>query len=119
MISGAHSVIFSTDPAADRAFLRDVFGFPHVDAGGGWLIFGLPPAELAVHPSDTNDVHGFHLMCEDIKELVTQLNDLNVTCSEVEEMPWGFLTNVSLPGGGTLSIYQPKHERPAPAGAPD
>ncbi|MFQ5549495.1 MAG: VOC family protein [Woeseia sp.] len=119
MISGAHSIIFSTDPVADRAFLRDVFGFPHVDAGDGWLIFGLPPAELAVHPSERNDAYGFHLICDDIDELIAKLKDRDLACSGVEEMPWGMLTNVRLPGGGTLGIYQPKHERPAPAGASD
>ena len=70
MITGAHSIIYSTDPGADRAFIRDVFDFPHVDVGGGWLIFGLPPAEVAVHPSENNDVHEFYLMCNDIKALI-------------------------------------------------
>ena len=70
MITGAHSIIYSTDAEADRTFLREVLGFPHVDVGGGWLIFGLPPAEVAVHPSEKNDVHELYLMCEDIETLV-------------------------------------------------
>ena len=67
MITGAHSIIYSTDPEADGAFLKDVIGFPHVDAGGGWLIFGLPPSEVAVHPSEKNNIHEFYLMCDDIE----------------------------------------------------
>ena len=115
MISGAHSIIYSTDPDADRAFIRDVFDFPHVDVGGGWLIFGLPPAELAIHPSERNDVHEFYLMCDDINALIAKLRERNVSCSDVQELSWGFLTDVTLPGGGRLGIYEPKHERPAPA----
>ncbi len=115
MITGAHSIIYSTDPEADRAFLRDVFGFPHVDVGGGWLIFGLPPAELAVHPSERNDVHEFYLMCDDINALIDHMNGHDAACTEVQEVSWGFLTQVTLPGGGKLPVYQPKHERPPSA----
>ncbi len=115
MITGAHSIIYSTDPGADRAFIRDVFDFPHVDVGGGWLIFGLPPAEVAVRPSENNGVHEFYLMCDDLKALIDHLNERDVSCSDVRELSWGLLTDVSLPGGGKLGIYQPKHERPAPA----
>jgi hypothetical protein len=70
MITGAHSIIFSTNPEADRAFLRDVLELPHVDVGGGWLIFGLPPAEVAVHPSKSNNVHELYFMCDDIEAFV-------------------------------------------------
>ena len=115
MITGAHSIIYSTDPDADRAFLSDVFDFPHVDVGGGWLIFGLPPAEFAVHPSDKNDVHEFYLMCDNINALIADLQDKGRVCSEVQELSWGLLTDLTLPGGGKLGIYEPKHERPAPA----
>ena len=115
MITGAHSIIYSTDPDADRAFIRDIFDFPHVDVGGGWLIFGLPPAELAIHPSERNDVHEFYLMCDDINALIAKLRERNVSYSDVQELSWGFLTDVTLPGGGRLGIYEPKHERPAPA----
>ena len=83
MITGAHSIIYSTDAEADRTFLRDVLGFAHVDVGGGWLIFGLPPAEVAVHPSETNDVHELYLMCEDIETLIAYMTERNVDCSPV------------------------------------
>src|SRR5438067_13354492 len=99
MILGAHSILYSTDAAADRAFLRDVLGFPHVDVGHGWLIFGLPPAEVGVHPSEKNDVHEFYLMCDDLKGTMAQLAAKQVTCSPVHEEPWGSLTQITLPGG--------------------
>lgn len=112
MINGAHSIIYSTNPDADRAFLRDVLDLPHVDVGGGWLIFGLPPAEVAVHPSDKNDVHEFYLMCDDIEALVLEMRRRNHTCGPVQNQGWGLLTHLTLPGGGKLGIYQPKHARP-------
>ena len=112
MITGAHSIIYSKDPAEDRAFLRDVLRLPNVDAGDGWPIFGLPPAEVAVHPSEKNDVHELYLLCDDIESLVAAMGERNVSCSPVQDMGWGLLTQISLPGGGKLGIYQPKHERP-------
>src|SRR2546429_6835152 len=112
MNTGGHSIIYSKQPEADRAFLRDVLRLPNVDVGGGWLIFGLPPAELAVHPSEKNDVHEFYLMCDDIEALIAEMKQQNVTCSELHRMDWGFLTQVTLPGGGKLGIYQPRHPRP-------
>ena len=112
MIIGAHSIIMSRNPEADRAFLRDVLGLPHVDVGHGWLIFGLPPAEVAVHPHDRNDVHEFYLMCDDVAALIADMKSRGVACSAIEQQPWGQLTRVSLPGGGKLGIYQPRHERP-------
>ena len=112
MITGAHSVISSTNPEADRAFLRDVLKLPAVDVGHGWLIFGLPPAELAVHPSSKNDVHEFYLMCDDVAALIAEMKARGVACSEVQNQGWGLLTHVSLPGGGKLGIYQPRHVRP-------
>jgi hypothetical protein len=114
MIIGAHSIIYSTDAEADRALLRDVFGLPHVDAGGGWLIFGLPPAEVAVHPATANDVHEFYLMCDDIERLATELQQRGVPCGPVQQQAWGLLMRVTLPGGGTLGVYQPRHPRPEP-----
>jgi hypothetical protein len=111
-IIGAHSIIYSRRPEADRAFLRDVFGLPGVDVGGGWLIFGLPPAEVAVHPSEENDVHEFYLMCEDVQALVAQMEKRNVRCDPVQSLGWGLLTQVTLPGGGKLGVYQPRHARP-------
>jgi catechol 2,3-dioxygenase-like lactoylglutathione lyase family enzyme len=111
MIIGAHSIIYSRDPEADRAFLRDVLGLPNVDVGGGWLVFGLPPAEVAVHPSEKNDVHEFYLMCDDVGALIAEMGKRGAACSEVQDLRWGLLTHVSLPGGGKLGIYQPRHAR--------
>lgn len=111
-IIGAHSIIFSTNAEADRAFLRDVLHLPNVDAGDGWLIFGLPPAEVAVHPYENNDVHKFYLLTDDIGGFIEEMEQLKVTCEPVMEAEWGLLTNISLPGGGKLGVYQPKHARP-------
>ena len=112
MIVGAHSIIYSTNPEADRAFLRDVLELPNVDVGDGWLIFGLPPAEMAVHPSEKNDVHEFYLMCDDVESLIEKLQKRGIGCSEVENLGWGLLTRLTLPGGGKLGVYQPRHARP-------
>src|SRR5437868_536069 len=107
MITGAHSIIYSTNPEADRAFLRDVLGFPHVDVGGGWLIFGLPPAEVAVHPSDRNDLQELYLMCDDVDAFVVDMRARAVACAPVQHQAWGRLTNITLPGGGKLGVYEP------------
>jgi hypothetical protein len=114
MIVGAHSILYSLRPEADRAFLRDVLKLPHVDVGGGWLIFGLPPAEVAVHPSEENDVHEFYLMCDDVRAFVGEMQGRGVECAEVQSMGWGLLTQVTLPGGGKLGVYQARHARPRP-----
>lgn len=114
MIIGAHSVISSTNPEADRAFLRDVLELPNVDVGGGWLIFGLPPAEVAVHPSNANDVHEFFLMCDDIAAFIADMTERNIATSPLEEEEWGLITHLTLPGGGKLGVYQPRHARPEP-----
>ncbi|MDQ4081171.1 MAG: extradiol dioxygenase [Gemmatimonadota bacterium] len=114
MINGAHSIIYSMDPDADRAFLRDVLHLPSVDAGDGWLIFGLPPAEVAVHPSDENDVHEFYLMCDDVNAFVAELRRRGGECGPIRDEGWGILTHVVLPGGGRLGVYQPRHARPKP-----
>ena len=116
MINGAHSILYSSNPEADRAFLRDVFGLPHVDVGRGWLIFGLPPSELAVHPSATGEAQGFFFMCEDIEALIADLRQRRIECSEPHDAGWGILTQVTMPGGGRLGVYQPRHERPAAMG---
>jgi hypothetical protein len=113
MIIGAHSIIYSTSPEADRTFLRDVLKFANVDAGDGWLIFGLPPAEVAVHPSEKNDVHELYLMCDDVEAFVVEMKKQNIDCGPVHDRGWGLLTQLTLPGGGKLGIYQPRHERPA------
>jgi hypothetical protein len=114
MIIGAHSIIYSARPEADRAFLRDVLNFPTVDVGEGWLIFGLPPAEVAVHPSEENDVHEFYLMCDDIEAFIADMEKRSIVCGPAQDLGWGILTQVTLPGGGKLGIYQPEHPRPKP-----
>lgn len=114
MITGAHSIIYSKNPEADRAFLRDVLQLPNVDVGDGWLIFGLPPAEVAIHPSDENDQHEFYLMCDDIEAFVAQMKKNGIACGAVDDQGWGLLSKLTLPGGGTLGVYQPRHARPEP-----
>jgi catechol 2,3-dioxygenase-like lactoylglutathione lyase family enzyme len=113
MIIGAHSFIYSKDAEADRAFLRDVLGFPHVDAGGGWLIFALPASELAVHPHDRNDGQELYLMCDDAEAFVAEMKSRGIACDPVSEQGWGALTRVTLPSGGRLGVYEPRHVRPA------
>lgn len=115
MITGAHSIIFSTDADADRAFLRDVIGLPHVDVGGGWLIFGLPPAEVAVHPADTNGKHELYFMCNDVEALVETLAARNIETAPIQDQGWGLVTQITLPSGGKLPLYQPRHARPEAA----
>jgi catechol 2,3-dioxygenase-like lactoylglutathione lyase family enzyme len=112
MINGAHVVVYSTDAEADRHFIRDVLGFASVDAGHGWLIFGLPKGEMAFHPAEANDRHEFFLMCDDVKTEMEALRAKGVGCAEVVEERWGSLTKVRLPGGGQIGLYQPKHARP-------
>ena len=109
MISGAHVVVTSKNAEADRAFFRDVLGFKSVDAGHGWLIFALPSAEAAFHPSDKNDVHELYFMCDDLKAEIAILAKKDVKCSKIEEARWGFVTKMPLPGGGEVGLYQPKH----------
>jgi catechol 2,3-dioxygenase-like lactoylglutathione lyase family enzyme len=112
MITGVHVIVNSTDAAADRAFLRDVIGLKGVDAGGGWLIFALPPAELAVHPAEANGGHALYLMCDDVEAEIRRLLALGVACDPITEAGWGRLTALQLPGGGKLALYQPGHARP-------
>jgi hypothetical protein len=109
MILGAHIVIHSKDPDADRAFFKDVLKFPSVDAGHGWLIFAMPGAEVAFHPSEKNDVHELYLMCDDLKATRGSLKEKKVACGPVHEERWGSVTMVKLPGGGEVGLYQPKH----------
>ena len=116
MINGAHAVIFSADAEADRAFFRDVLELPNVDAGQGWLIFGLPPSEVAVHPADDNDVHELYLMVEDIQAFVTTMAAHGIDSDPIHDAGWGLLTQITLPGGGKLGAYEPRHVRPTPAG---
>jgi len=118
MIHGAHVIIYSRDAAADRAFFRDVLGYPYADAGHGWLIFALPPAEVAVHPAESNDTHELYLMCDDVHELVRSMQEKGVACSPVDEQRWGSITKITLPGGGQIGVYQPKHVSPLSSGNP-
>ena len=112
MIIGAHSVIYSTDAEVDRAFLRDVLKLTNVDVGHGWLIFGLPPAEVAVHPSEKNDVHEFYLMCDDVDAFIAEVAKHQIACDPVKDQGYGLFTQLTLPGGGKLGVYQPRHARP-------
>ena len=111
MITGAHTIIYSRNADADRAFLKDVLGFPHVDVGGGWLIFGLPPSEVAVHPN-TDDSHELYLMTDDVTALIGAMQAKGIACEPPSMQPWGLLTSVAMPGGSKLGIYEPRHARP-------
>ncbi|HVV85305.1 MAG TPA: hypothetical protein VHE35_19720 [Kofleriaceae bacterium] len=114
MIHGAHCIIYSKDAEADRAFFKDVLGLPHVDVGDGWLIFGLPPAEVAIHPAggDGGGSHELYLMTEDVEAFVAAMVKRGIATEPVANRGWGLLTSVHLPGGGTLGVYQPRHARP-------
>jgi hypothetical protein len=110
MIIGTHTLLFSPDPVRDREFLRDIFGFPHVDAGGGWLIFRVPPAEMGVHP-----VHGERrweicFMTDDVQSEIARLSTLGCSFTPVFDQGYGLVTRMTLPGGAQLDLYQPKHE---------
>jgi hypothetical protein len=119
MITGAHFLLYSNEPEADRAFIRDVLGFRSVDAGDGWLIFRLPPAEVAVHPAAENFVRPdaghelfgavLYLMCDDLRETVRSLSAKNVECAPLDEQRWGTRTSIRLPSGGAIGLYQPTH----------
>jgi hypothetical protein len=113
MITGAHSIVFSRDPEADREFFRDVLGLPHVDVGEGWLIFGLPPSEVAVHGAEENaGSHELYLMCEDIDAFINHVRERELEAKDMQDQGWGLVTQVTLPGGGKLGVYQPRHDRP-------
>ena len=109
MISGAHVILYSKDAEADRAFFRDTLEFASVDAGHGWLIFALPPAEAAFHPADHNGKHEIYLMCDDLPSEMARLREKGVVCSPVHQERWGSLTSITLPGGGAIGLYEPKH----------
>jgi catechol 2,3-dioxygenase-like lactoylglutathione lyase family enzyme len=112
MINGAHVVLFSKDAEADRAFFRDVLKFPFVDVHAGWLIFRLPPSEAAIHPSDEGGGHELFLMTDDLDAEMAALERSGVACEEPSQQGWGRLTRFKLPGGGSLTLYQPRHARP-------
>jgi catechol 2,3-dioxygenase-like lactoylglutathione lyase family enzyme len=109
MISGSHVIVYSRDAEADRAFFRDVLRLPSVDAGGGWLIFALPPAEVAVHPGEKNDVHELYLTCDDVRATMEKLMARGILCAEPTQEAWGLRTAIPLPGGGRIGLYQPQH----------
>src|SRR3954463_10223850 len=99
MINGAHVILYSKNAEADRAFFKDVLQYEHADAGHGWLIFALPPAEVAMHPSDKNDVHELYLMCDDVHAFIADMKTKNVTTGPISEERWGSLTHITLPSG--------------------
>ncbi|MGA8710269.1 MAG: extradiol dioxygenase [Thermoplasmata archaeon] len=109
MIFGAHFVLFSKNAEADRDFFRDILKFPHVDAGDGWLIFALPPAEVAVHPAAENGSHELYLLCKDLRATLKTLHEKKVKFSTPVERDWGRISNIKLPGGGEIGLYQPRH----------
>jgi len=112
MITGAHSIIYSSDSKADMEFFKNILKFPNVDVGNGWLIFGLPPSEIAVHPSSENGLQELYLLCDDIQSFVKEMAWHKIACSEIETQRWGLITHLILPGGGKLGVYEPRHARP-------
>jgi hypothetical protein len=118
MIIGVHFLLHSRDPEADRVFFRDVLGFPSVDVGHGWLIFGMPPTEAAIHPMDAgasppgrNEMLGavLYLMCDDLTAFIAMMQSKGVNCTEIQETSWGIITTIPLPSGSRIGLYQPKH----------
>lgn len=119
MLTGAHMILYSKNAEADRAFLRDTLQLPNVDIGAGWLIFALPNSEVAIHPAEGDAKHELYLMCQDILAFVGAMKRHGIECSPVSHEPWGLLTQLRLPGGGRLGVYEPRHARPEPgAGLP-
>jgi predicted enzyme related to lactoylglutathione lyase len=110
MITGIHSLIYATDADKVRAFFRDVLEFPFVDVGHGWVIFAMPPAELGIHPTDGKVYHELYLMCDDVKATVARLQRKGVQCAEIRDVGWGSLTSVTIPGGGEIGLYEPRHK---------
>jgi catechol 2,3-dioxygenase-like lactoylglutathione lyase family enzyme len=113
MIIGAHTVLYSSNPNADRDFLRDVLGLASVDAGGGFLIFSVPPAEISVHQAGEPDTHELYLLCDDVRELTQDLAKRGVRSSAVKDAGWGLVTQLTLPSGAKLGVYEPRHARPS------
>jgi hypothetical protein len=119
MINGVHLLLASANPEADRAFFRDVLGFAHIDAGEGWLIFALPPAEMGIHPAEKNltNLHAgqdlaagtLYLMCDDLSTTLDTLAAKGVGHSPIEEAGWGIASSIPLPGGARLGLYEPHH----------
>ena len=110
MIRGAHVILYSSDAEADRAFLQDLLGLPHVDAGGGWLILQLPPAEVAVHPAGSSGAVELYLVCDDVDATVAELSARGVAFEgQVSDQGWGRLATIRMPGGGRLGLYEARH----------
>jgi catechol 2,3-dioxygenase-like lactoylglutathione lyase family enzyme len=112
LITGMHSIIYSRKPEADRLFLRDVLGLRYVDVGDDWLIFALPPSELAVHPAARNDKHEIYFTCADVEAFMAAMEAEGIDCDPVQHLSWGKLIRIGLPGGGKLGVYEPLHIRP-------
>lgn len=117
MIIGAHIMLHSTNDRADMAFLTDVLKLESINAGGGYMIYGLPPGEMSIHGSDQNDVHKLYLMCDDIAAFTGEMTRHHIAFSTPVRQGWGTVTEITLPGGGRLGVYQPRHERPELAAA--
>jgi hypothetical protein len=115
MIIGAHSIVYSKNADADRAFFRDVLRFPFVDVHDGWLIFALPPSEVAIHPAEQSGRHELYLMVDDVERFVAEMAGHGIACGPMQNQGWGLLTALALPGGGSLGVYQPRHARPGAA----
>lgn len=109
MINGVHALIYAKDADKARAFLRDVVGFRAVDAGHGWLIFALPPAELGVHPAEGEEYHELYFMCDDVQKTIEELQSKGVECAPVTNASFGAVTSFDIPGGGKVGLYQPRH----------
>ncbi|MCP4803778.1 MAG: extradiol dioxygenase [Proteobacteria bacterium] len=109
MIKAAHTIVYSADAEADRAFFRDVLGWKHVDVGHGWLIFEMPPSGLAFHPAETNGKHELYFICDSMQEFLAEMKRLGVETAPIHEEMWGSLTSITLPGGGKIGVYEAKH----------
>jgi len=112
MINGAHAIIYSNNAEADRDFFKNILKLPNVDVGHGWLIFALPPSEIAIHPAEDKTFHELYLMCDDINGFIEEMHNQNIQCTPAQNKGWGLLTELTLPGGGKIGVYEPRHARP-------